>query len=50
MISEDEKKTKARLLLCQALELSLKRLLEVLGVSAPEEMYLSDVDQEEGQA
>ncbi|MBJ80717.1 MAG: arginine--tRNA ligase [Myxococcales bacterium] len=50
VISEDEKKTKARLLLCQALELSLKRLLEVLGVSAPEEMYLSDVDQEEGQA
>ena len=45
VISDDQDKTKARLLLCQALEVSLKRLLEVLGVSAPEEMYLSDVEE-----
>ena len=40
VISDDPDKTRARLLLCKALQTSLKGLLELLGVDAPEEMYL----------
>ena len=43
VISDDAEKTQARLLLCRALQSVLRTLLEdILGVSAPEEMYFED--------
>jgi arginyl-tRNA synthetase len=42
VISDDVAKTHARLILCQGLQTVLAALLALLGVSAPEEMYLDD--------
>ena len=42
VISDDRAKTTARLLLCRALQETLHELLSLLGVSAPEKMYLED--------
>ncbi|MEZ4273410.1 MAG: DALR anticodon-binding domain-containing protein [Myxococcota bacterium] len=40
VISDDVEKTQARLLMCRALQGVLRSLLGILGVEAPEEMYL----------
>ncbi len=41
VVSEDAAKTRARLLLCRGLQTTLRAMLEdILGVSAPQEMYL----------
>ena len=40
VISSNRDKTVARLLLCRALQFTLQSLLQLLGVQAPEEMYL----------
>jgi arginyl-tRNA synthetase len=42
VISDDLAKTHARLAMCQALQLVLAALLKLLGVAAPEQMYLTD--------
>ncbi len=42
VISDDREKTIARLLLCRALQSTLKCFLDLLGVDAPEQMYLED--------
>lgn len=42
VISDDVNKTQARLLLCHGLQLVLGALLNLLGVDAPEQMYLND--------
>ncbi len=45
VISDSEEKTRARLLLCRGLREILAVFLEdMLGVSAPEEMYLDDAE------
>lgn len=44
VISDDPQKTRARLLLCQALRLALAALLGILGVEAPEQMAAADAD------
>jgi len=50
VISEDQEKTRARLLLCQALRVTLHALLvEILGVDAPESMYLEDFKTDSGE-
>ena len=43
VISDDKAKTLARLLLCRALQTTLKAMLGLLGVDAPERMYLEDI-------
>ena len=49
VISEDPQKTRARLLLCEALKTALAALLKILGVSAPERMFLDEpTDEAEG--
>ncbi len=40
VVSEDAVKTRARLLLCRALQMALAALLGILGVEAPEQMSL----------
>lgn len=42
VVSADPVKTRARLLLCEGLRVTLKALLGILGVSAPERMSLDD--------
>jgi len=42
VISDDADKTRARLLLCRALQGTLRGLLGILGVSAPERMVLEE--------
>jgi arginyl-tRNA synthetase len=42
VISDDPAKTRARLLLCEALKTALAALLKILGVSAPERMVLDE--------
>jgi len=43
VVSDDPAKTRARLLLCKGLQTTLAALLQdILGVGAPEEMYLDD--------
>jgi arginyl-tRNA synthetase len=46
VISEDPDKTRARLLLCQALRDTLRGLLGILGVSAPERMVQGEEGEE----
>jgi arginyl-tRNA synthetase len=47
VISDDPHKTRARLLLCRALKTTLRALLGLLGVSAPERMALPAGETEE---
>lgn len=47
VVSNDLVKTRARLLLCEGLRTTLRALLGILGVSAPERMNLDDVSGEE---
>lgn len=47
VVSNDPVKTRARLLLCEGLAQTLRALLGILGVSAPERMTLDDVAGEE---
>lgn len=44
VVSSDVAKTRARLLLCRALRTTLRGLLTVLGVDAPERMVLADAE------
>jgi len=44
VVSDDPVKTRARLLLCRALRMTLFELLGLLGVSAPERMSLAEED------
>ncbi len=49
VVSDDAEKTRARLLLCLALQTMMRALLEdILGVGAPQEMYLDPKSGEEG--
>jgi len=45
VISDDAAKTRARLLLCRALQQALHALLTLLGVDAPEQMTLPDTQE-----
>ena len=47
VISDDAKKTMARLFLCQGLQIVLQALLQILGVAAPHRMSLTDSNDEE---
>ncbi len=47
VISDDPAKTRARLLLCRALQTTLAALLALLGVAAPERMVLEEGDAKE---
>jgi arginyl-tRNA synthetase len=47
VISDDPAKTRARLLMCRALQITLAALLGILGVDAPEQMTLTEVEQGE---
>ena len=42
VVSDDRQKTHARLLLCRALQTTLAGMLAIIGVDAPERMYLSE--------
>ena len=49
VVSDDAVKTRARLLLCQALQQTLHALLTLLGVDAPEQMVLAETEPEGGE-
>ena len=48
VISDNPQKTRARLLLCMGLGTVLRALLtDILGVDAPEQMYLAEEDEQQ---